>query len=389
MSVDHDDGGTSGQRMSRWQTVSCRGVLGYTRWVGRSQTQTLSRTRPCARASLVLAVLSAVTVATVKMETAEAGDPVAKVKTSTETGASAKRIVVLPLETPNKEVGIYSRSLASAIAQRLAKKLSIDVRVGSAEGGAASGVDLVVAGSIQPTRNGFILEARVRDPDRSSQSVGAVSAKARPLGKIKQSATELARRLAPVISQWRRKKRARAPIRLPGSEHVFARNRASASVGTSVARAPTGEAQPAVRQPDFIVATASGFAAEGSVRVEEAATDAAYAFADRIGINYVGSVADGRDSAVALANAARDASARYALALFITDVDFSYQGVLAARGQAIVRVVDRTGVVILEKRIRTATIVGNRGDRHTALVYGVAEQALDIALPGLVEAISR
>ncbi len=309
-------------------------------------------------------------------------------KTSRLAADQTVRVVVFPLEASSESLAIYSRSLANVVAKALSERLGMPVSVAEATAGAAAGVELVIAGSIQRSRDGYILEARVRDPDRGGRRVGAVSVRAKPLGQIKLSALDLARKLAPIVSGWNRLGRTQDPIRLPGSEHVFARVREQARPAARNAPSPENEIQD-VAPPLFVVATAAGMAASGNIRVERAATDAAYAFVERLGITYAGTDVGGGESVVSLANAARQVGASYTLALFLTHVEFSYHGILAARGGAIVRLVNRSGVIMFEKRVHTDTIVGNRGDRHTSLVYGVAEQCLDIAFHGLREALTR
>ncbi len=342
--------------------------------------------------SQVLFAIAAITVVTTTMLVSSSyAEPSNTSNTSNRSavGQSAVRVVVFPLEAPSQELAIYSRSLAKVVAIALSERLEMPVAVAEATAGAAAGVELVIAGSIQRSRDGYLLEARVRDPDRGGRRVGAVSVRAKPLGKIKQSALALAKRLAPIVSGWHRLGRTRDPVRLPGSEHVFARVREDAETRPGAQDSSRESESPKVTPPLFVVATAAGVAASGSIRVERAATDAAYAFVERLGITYVGTNVGGGESVVRLANAARQVGASYTLSLYLTNVEFSYHGILVAQGSAIVRLVNRSGVIMFEKRVHTDTIVGNRGDRHVSLVYGVAEQCLDIALYGLREAISR
>ena len=65
----------------------------------------------------------------------------------------------------------------------------------------------------------------------------------------------------------------------------------------------------------------------------------------------------------------------------VREVQFSYRAVLSARGTVQVAVIGADGVPVFAKTVSTDTVVGSRGDRHQALVYQVASQALDMLLP--------
>jgi len=296
----------------------------------------------------------------------------------------AKRVTVYPLVAPTSDLGIYSRPIADALAKGLKKELGVEVSVSEDTGDAPAGVDLIIDGSILKEKRGIGLEARVRDP-ASGRQVGAVSARIRPLENLEASATELVEKLAPIASAWRKKERARAPIRLSGSVlEVPGRSETSPSVAENGAPSSANK-----RPPLFVVAQAGGNAAGGAVRVDIDATHASYAFAERLGATYATTRLTGSEEAKTLAKETAKSGALYVLALYLREVKFSYRGVLSARGSAVVRLIDRDGTVVMQKSVSTDTVVGSRGDRHTALIYAVAEQCLDIAMPDLKKALAK
>jgi TolB-like protein len=282
----------------------------------------------------------------------------------------ARRVAVLPLVAGQADLRIYSKPIADELASSLRGRLDIAVATTTDAASVPANVDLVIDGQITRVGRRIRVEARVRDP-ATGRLVGAASSRRRPLEQIDVAARELAGDLGEIVARWRR---ARAPQPYRLREAVVEID---------------GGPRPAA-PPLLVVMPARGRAAGGTIAVERQGTEAALAFVERLGVRFAASPGQSRErGAVAAANAVRASKARYALALEIESVTFNFRGVLSARGQAAVRLIDRNGVVVFHQPVSTDTVVGSRGDRHTALVYAVAEQALDIAAPRLRRALAR
>lgn len=281
----------------------------------------------------------------------------------------ARRVAVLPLAAGDADLEIYSVPVAREIARHLGGALSIEVKALADAGSVPATIDLVVDGRINKIGKKQIrLEARVRNA-AISRSVASVTARPRPLVEIDEAARELAAQLAPLIRDWRREQ-PRDPYRL---------ERAAAAPGRAASKSPL-----------LVVLRATGTAADGVIPVQEQASQAVYAFADRLGVESIATSDKlGDVNRVKVANVVRSAGARFGLTLRIEKVSYDFRGVLSARGRARIRLIDRDGEVKLERVVGTDTVVGARGDRHSALVYMVAEQALDIAAPQLRKALER
>lgn len=289
----------------------------------------------------------------------------------------ARRVAVLPLVAGHSDLRIYSRPVADEVARTLRDKLHVAVETLADAGGVSERIDLVIDGRITRFKDGIGLEARVRDPS-VGRTIGSATAKNRPLEQIDRSAVELGGKLARMIDSWERS-RPREPYRLKEAVIDAPPHRGKAAAGDKVAR----------RRPLLVILPARGKAAGGSVPVSRQATHAALAFAERLGVSFVTAPEQEKLDPVSAANAVRAHDARYALTVEIRSVSFDFGGVLSARGRASIKLVDRNGVVVFRQPVATDTVVGSRGDRHTALVYAVAEQALDIAAPKLRKALAQ
>lgn len=278
----------------------------------------------------------------------------------------AKRIAVLPMVANDASLEIYSTPVAAEVGKHLREALAIDVRNLSDAGSVPAVIDLVIDGRINKVdANTINLEARIRNA-AISQVVGAVTSGNRPLVEIDGAARELAAKLAPIVRAWRREQ-PRNPYRLK----------------SALARRPDKQVAASV-EPLLVVLRATGRAADGVIPVQEQASQAARAFARRLGVRSVATSDQAGDvNRVKVANVVRGAHARYGLTIRIEKVSYDFRGVLSARGRARIRLIDRNGEIRVDRLVNTDTVVGARGDRHSALVYMVAEQALDIAAPAL------
>lgn len=280
----------------------------------------------------------------------------------------ARRIAVLPMVANDASLEIYSSPVAREVGRHLREALEIEVRDLADAGSVPAVIDLVIDGRINKIDDRTItLEARVRNA-AISRAIGAVTSGERKLVEIDSAARDLALKLAPIIRDWRREQPS-DPYRLESASRPAAR----------LASSP---------DPLLVVLRATGTAADGVIPVQEQASQAVFAFANRLGVRSIAtSQQTGDIDRVKVANVVRSSRARYGLTIQIEKVRYNFRGVLSARGRARIRLIDRDGEVVVDRSVGTDTVVGARGDRHSALVYMVAEQALDIAAPTLRKAL--
>jgi hypothetical protein len=284
---------------------------------------------------------------------------------------SAERIAVLPLVANDASLEIYSSPVAREVGKHLRETLAIEVRDLADAASVPAAIDLVIDGRINRIdAESITLEAKVRDA-AISRIVSVVTSGERPLVDIDAAAKELATRLAPIIRDWRREQ-PEDPYRLE----------------SAVRDRPAEPDNAAPVEPYLVVLRATGTAADGVIPVQAQARQAVFAFARRLGVRSIAASDQAGDvDRVKVANVVRSSHARYGLTIRIEKVRYDFRGVLSARGKARIRLIDRNGGLLFETVVGTDTVVGARGDRHSALVYMVAEQALDIAGPRLRKAL--
>jgi hypothetical protein len=225
----------------------------------------------------------------------------------------AERVAVLPLVANDASLEIYSTPVAREVGDHLRRALSIEVEALSDSGSVPAVIDLVIDGRISKVgADSVALEARVRDA-AISHVVGAVTTGGRPLVEIDRAARELADKLAPIIRGWRREQ-----------------PRDSYRLESAVRRGAAGAAR---ADPLLVILKATGTAADGNIPVQRQASQAVYAFADRLGVRSIAtSDQPGDADQVKVANAVRASKARYGLTLEIEKVRYDFRGVLSARG---------------------------------------------------------
>src|SRR5262249_3585580 len=137
-------------------------------------------------------------------------------------------------------------------------------------------------------------------------------------------------------------------------------------------------AAPPPRQPDLrpavLVFQPDGQVAGGQVPFRDVTIGTLAKLLDGIGYR---PTPPNRVGFVPPADAAREASAAHAratLMMQLHDVDFTWAGVLLARGMVHLVLVGADGKVLINREIATDTLVGSRGDRHDALVRFVVAQ---------------
>ncbi|WP_428263640.1 hypothetical protein [Haliangium sp.] len=303
-------------------------------------------------------------------------------------------IAVLPLAAADQRMRIYGAPVAKAVAQNLRKHTGRQVETPSSSELTSSAVSLVVDGRIVTEAGGWVrLEARVRDPERG-ETVATAGTEAAALTDIDRLAAELARALGSGIeAASARAEQARA-VGAAGTERAQPGPEISSGEGEGTDPEPAPDSgadatqgRDGAARPALVVFGAVGEAAGGAVPVTDAATRSAGDLARRLGYRAVSSIEQGWVPRAVASAALGRAGATYGLVIEVRDIRFSWLGVLAARGTIRAALVDAEGRWFYDRVHETGTLVGNRGDRHSALVRFVMEQAVDIFVPDLTRAI--
>jgi hypothetical protein len=268
-----------------------------------------------------------------------------------------------------KRLRLYERAIASELARELKRSTGKSVQsVASASEVPASAVLIIEGRLVAKGRRKVLMEARVRDA-RTGRALATLATAATTTTNLDTLVAKLAQQLVPAIQ---RGLRPRAPAILP----AIGVTAPPQSDGTTPAVVAQG------RPPDLLLVPASGSAAKGVVSVREPATASAQAMLPRLGFRVATSTSfEGLQNVPGAIAETQKSGARYAVMINVREVQFSYRGVLSARGTVQVAVLGIDGVPFFAKTVTTDTVVGSRGDRHQALVYQVASQGLDMLLP--------
>lgn len=317
-------------------------------------------------------------------------------------------VAILPLSASTPRMRIYGAPVADALAKHLGTPGEVRVEAPSLDEALPERVDLVVDGRIvEAGASAVRLEARVRDPERGL-TVAEVATGARPLAQIDRLAEELARALdEPLRAAMSAKRRRRVVESAPATGRTPAGNAPEPGPTRQTTQPATQPATPPATPPaaatsarpgaPMLVFDATGQAAGGAVPVDDVATAASHAIARRLGFRPLSppaSSSTGTSGARAdrwaperVRAALASAGARHGLAIEVRDIQFTWKGVLLARGRVRVMLFDAAGQRIYDRIRRTGTLVGSRGDLHAALVRFVMEQAADMFAPDLARAL--
>jgi hypothetical protein len=281
----------------------------------------------------------------------------------TTAAAEGPRIVVLPFVTSDEELVIYGKPVADAVARGLRGLGEVTVGTGGDVG--AGRADLVVELRIARARGKVKLEGTVRDAE-VGQAAARQAARPVALSDLDQAAAELAKGLAKSVG-----------------DASTGRTQRQSDEKAAVTALPAVTAAPQPRQPDMrpaiLVFQPDGQVAGGRVPFRDVTIGTLAKLLDGIGYR---AILASRAGFVPPADAAREASAAHAratLMMQLHDVDFTWAGVLLARGTVHLVLVGAEGKVLINREIETDTLVGSRGDRHDALVRFIVAQAFDIA----------
>lgn len=307
-------------------------------------------------------------------------------------------VAILPLSASTPRMQIYGAPVADALAKHLGTPGEVRVEAPSLNEVLPERVDLVVDGRIvEAGASAVRLEARVRDPERGL-TLAEVATGARPLAQIDRLAEELARALdEPLRAAMSAKRQRRVVESAPATGRTPAGNAAAPGQPAKQPATPPAAATSARPGAPMLVFDATGQAAGGAVPVDDVATAASHAIARRLGFRPLSPPAspstgasgarEDRWAPERVRAALASAGARHGLAIEVRDVQFTWKGVLLARGRVRVMLFDAAGQRIYDRVRRTGTLVGSRGDLHAALVRFVMEQAADMFAPDLARAL--
>ena len=286
-------------------------------------------------------------------------------------------IAVLPFTSPETRLEMYGVPVSRALAGELRGAAGATVQIVSDPSTLPRRIAWVIDGRILDRGGGkVVLEARLRDPDQGS-AAGQVATRAAPLRQIDRLARDLARQLLPVLegarSARRRESERRVAIGLPRVP------------APSASRPPPATHGPA---PILVGRTGGGDLRSG-LPADPIATSSAANLAQRLGRRPVVMQLSGIAPPDAIKAALAGAGATHALLSEVKGLEFSWLGVLTARGRVRVVLVDAGGDALYDSIIETDTLVGSRGDRHEALLGFVSRQALEIAAPRLRKLLPR
>jgi hypothetical protein len=289
--------------------------------------------------------------------------------------ARADEVVVLPMTSAAKRLEIFEGATTFALAQELKKAGIGKVRQAESAGAVHRDTSFIIDGRLVAAGVEAVkLEAQLREAGTGRLVTVVSTAEAAPTA-LDKLVHDLSRRL---VQATRRARRRRGPYRLAKTVVVGTAKR---SPPQPVSSLPAQQAPPRV-----LLFSAGGVAAQGAVAVEPSGTASARDFLARHQISFARSSSATKGivgNAPEVVRELERSGASFALMLELVDVQFSYSGVLMARGEVRVVVMDRSMQIVADVEASTDTVVGSRGDRHSALIYAVFEQALDVARPQL------
>ncbi len=275
----------------------------------------------------------------------------------------APGVVVYPFVTTDEELVIYGKPVADALVRGLAAD-GVRAVVATGDAGDAGGpsADLAIELRATRVRRKVRIEALVRDAE-TGQQVGSTSARATPLGDLDVAAADLSKKLARLVSQ-------------AGARREERRSRELAETEAPAPAAPRPAPDP---RPVVVVYRPDGVVAGGAIPVGDVATGAIVKLLSGLGYRALISSTTGVAPTDVAAASARGANARATLMLYVYGVDYTWDGVLLARGRLRLIAVAPDQRVLVDRVLETDTLVGSRGDRHDALLRFVVRQAMDMS----------
>lgn len=293
--------------------------------------------------------------------------------------AQSADVAVLPMTSTAKSLRIYRNAIPAALAAEMSTRLGVAVQAVSSPSDVARNTSVIIDGRLVAHRDEKVqLDVQVRRAS-TGRTVATISSDVAKATDIDRLVGQLATMLQPVLA----KALTAEPYLLPTTVV-----RGAEDAGSPPAAHPDGPHASPAKHARVLLLPAAGQAAQGMVGVREPATQAAAHMLARIGLT-VGKSArhEGIANAVDVVSEMRALSSTHALMVQVLSVRFSYASVLSARGRVRVVLIGKDGLAVLDAKVSTDTVVGARGDRHQALVYRVAEQALDMLQPRIKRAL--
>jgi hypothetical protein len=272
-------------------------------------------------------------------------------------------VALLPLDAEAK-LALYGQPVAAELSRALAAD-GLDVAVVGQGDPVPKAAVLVVDGTIAKQGKGIALKLRVRDPARA-EILAEVAASAPTRTAIDKAAATAAGELVPKVRALLAARAAAAAATPAPSEP-----RTDAGTATTTAPAPTQPAAPAL--PTVLLVATSRVNLDG--RPDTMVAVIAPAFEGLIGAvdhRPIPPASPVAPDAPALAAAARTAGAALAISFDVLALDLDRGAVPSGRLRARIRIVTPAGDVVLDRVVRTDTVVGRKGElaAHVAAYAG-------------------
>ncbi len=290
--------------------------------------------------------------------------------------AQSEQVAVLPMTTTSRSLRIYRNAIPVALAAEMTTLLGVPVRAVSSAAEVGKRTTVIVDGRlVARSRDRVQLDVQVRRAN-TGHAVATISSDVANATDIDRLVGELAIALRPVLA----KALTPEPFHLP----------TTVVKGTAVSQEEAADANAvSPTRAEVLLLPAAGRAADGMVAVREPATQAAAHTLARMGLSVGTSTRhEGIANPVEVVAEMRALGSKHALMVQVLSVQFSYATVLSARGRVRVVLIAEDGLAVLDTKVSTDTVVGGRGERHQALVYRVAEQALDMVQPKIKRALA-
>ena len=290
--------------------------------------------------------------------------------------AQSADVAVLPITTTVKSLGIYRNAIPVALAAEMTTLLGVSVRAVSSASGVAKDTRVLIDGRLVALSDDRVqLDVQVRRAS-TGRTVATISSDAANTTDIDRLVGQVATALGPVLA----KALTPEPYQLPTTVVQGNSPKAERIPNAPDAAIPTGA--------QVLLLPAEGSAAKGMIGVREPATQAAAHMLARIGHAVsTSSKHQGIANPIDVVAEMRSLTSKHALMVQVLSVRFSYASVLSARGKVRIVLIGQDGLAVLDAKVSTDTVVGGRGERHQALVYRVAEQALDMLQPRIKRAL--
>jgi hypothetical protein len=259
-------------------------------------------------------------------------------------------IALLPLAADSK-LALYGQPVASEVAKSLEQQ-GFTIVVVTSTAPVPSSARLVIDGRIVRDGDSVKLEARVRDPN-AGKVVAELSATAPTLTRIDEAAADLAKALAPVLTD---------------------------SLAAQDKPPPPDDGDDA--KPAVVTDDAPKDARPAAlVQIESIATDPTPEEQLTRGATRLASLLGYRTTTDA-------AGTTLTIRIQLLGIHYHNGGVITAKARAHVKVTSADGTVF-DRIVRTDTLVGGRGDRKDAVLRAAVDEIVDIAMPRVKERLKK